>query len=202
MKCALVIPSWLPEELFPTKTAGFQINYWQPLGTLYVAACLQEAGHEVKFYNGAFMRQDELIQSLAEFGPAFVGIYSTTFGWNKAVSTANDIKRLNPAVFIAVGGPFPIAKQRQCLEENTNSIDAVVTGEGEMTVTELVNHLETGISLHGVKGIIFREENEIIENEPRPLIEDLDALPLPARNLLGDIDEYTPPCQHGIYWAI
>ncbi len=193
MKCALVIPSWLPEELFPTKTAGFQINYWQPLGTLYVAACLQKAGHEVKFINGAFMRQDELIQSLAQFDPAFVGIYSTTFGWNKAVSTANDIKRLNPSVFIAVGGPFPIATQRQCLQENANSIDAVVTGEGEMTVTEMVNHLEAGLSLRDVQGIIFREGNEIIENEPRPLIEDLDSLPLPARNLLGDIDEYTPP---------
>ncbi len=193
MKCALVIPSWLPEELFPTKTAGFQINYWQPLGTLYVAACLQKAGHEVKFYNGAFMTQDGLIQSLAQFNPAFVGIYSTTFGWNKAVSTANDIKRLNPSVFIAVGGPFPIATQRQCLEENANSIDAVVTGEGEVTVTEMVNHLEAGLSLRDVQGIIFREGNEIIENEPRPLIEDLDSLPLPARNLLGDIDEYTPP---------
>lgn len=193
MKCALVIPSWLPEELFPTKTAGFQINYWQPLGTLYVAACLKDAGHKVKFYNGAFMTQDELIQSLAEFGPEFVGIYSTTFGWNKALSTANDIKAIDPATFIAVGGPFPIAKQRDCLQDDARSIDAVVTGEGEMTVAEMVDHLEVGLPLRGVQGIIFREENKIIENPARPLIEDLDALPLPARELLGEIDDYTPP---------
>jgi hypothetical protein len=37
MKCALIIPSWVPEEIFSSKTAGSQINYWQPLGTLYVS---------------------------------------------------------------------------------------------------------------------------------------------------------------------
>ena len=47
MKCALIIPAWAPEDIFSSKTAGSQINYWQPLGTLYVAAALQQAGHEV-----------------------------------------------------------------------------------------------------------------------------------------------------------
>lgn len=193
MKCALVIPSWLPEELFPTKTAGFQINYWQPLGTLYVAACLKKAGHEVKFYNGAFMGHDELMQELTDFGPGFVGLYSTTFGWNKAINTAEDIKSINSEIFIAVGGPFPIARQKQCFDDSGESIDAVVTGEGEITVTEMVNQMEAGNSLRGVLGIIFKSGHEIIENPPRPLHEDLDTLPIPARELLVDLDEYTPP---------
>ena len=55
MKCALIHPAWRPEEIFPSKTAGSQINYWQPLGTLYVCASLLQAGHQVKFFNGAFM---------------------------------------------------------------------------------------------------------------------------------------------------
>ena len=193
MKCALVIPSWLPEELFPTKTAGFQINYWQPLGTLYVAACLKKAGHDVKFFNGAFMRQTDLLQELAHYNPGFVGLYSTTFGWNKALSTAKDIKSINSNVFVAVGGPFPIAKQRECLQGDGEHIDAVVTGEGEKTVPELVDRLDAGKSLRGVLGVIYKEGNEIIENPPRPLIEELDDLPLPARELLGELDDYTPP---------
>ena len=40
MKCALVIPAWSPAEIFSIRTAASQINYWQPLGTLYVAASL------------------------------------------------------------------------------------------------------------------------------------------------------------------
>jgi anaerobic magnesium-protoporphyrin IX monomethyl ester cyclase len=55
MKCALIIPPWVPEDIFPAKTAAAQINYWQPLGTLYVASSLKQAGHEVNFLNGAFL---------------------------------------------------------------------------------------------------------------------------------------------------
>lgn len=193
MKCALIIPSWLPEELFPAKTAGSQINYWQPLGTLYVAACLQRAGHSVQFFNGAFMAHGEILQQIRQFNPGFVGIYSTTFGWDKAVQTATDLKAIDASMFICVGGPFPIAVQKQCLIDGGEHFDAVVTGEGEVTVTEMVNRLAAGDSLRGVQGIIFRENGELVENDPRPLIEDLDALPLPARELLGDASRYVPP---------
>jgi len=193
MKCALIIPSWLPEELFPAKTAGSQINYWQPLGTLYVAASLQQAGHSVQFFNGAFMGHGEILQQIRQFRPAFVGIYSTTFGWDKAVRTATDIKAVDPGIFICVGGPFPIAVQKQCLIEAAKQFDAVVTGEGEITVTEMVNKLAAGDSLRDVQGIVFRDNGELVENDPRPLIEDLDSLPLPARDLLGDASRYIPP---------
>ena len=100
MKCVLIIPSWYPDELFPAKTAGAQINYWQPLGTLYVAACLQQAGHEVRFLNGAFLHHSEILRQIKLYRPGFIGIYSTTFGWNKALKTANDIKAIDPTCFI------------------------------------------------------------------------------------------------------
>ena len=48
MKVALVIPAWAPAEIFPSRTAASQINYWQPIGTLSVAASLRAAGHEVR----------------------------------------------------------------------------------------------------------------------------------------------------------
>jgi len=193
MKCALIIPAWLPEELFPAKTAGSQINYWQPLGTLYVAASLKQAGHSVQFYNGAFMQHGEIVQQLQRNRPAFVGIYSTTFGWEKAVRTAREIKAVDPGIFICVGGPFPIAVQKQCLLNEGHYFDAVVTGEGEITVTEMVNKLAMGHSLKGVEGIIFRQGEKLVENELRSLNEELDSLPMPARELLGDSSQYIPP---------
>ncbi|MDZ4383790.1 MAG: cobalamin B12-binding domain-containing protein, partial [Thermodesulfovibrionia bacterium] len=127
MKCALIIPAWIPEEIFSSKTAGSQINYWQPLGTLYVASSILKAGHDVTFLNGAFMTHSEILQNVSEYKPDFVGLYSTTFGWKKAVQTTSDIrwmlKRLTPSIilplnkgrskegllnpFIVVGGPYP-----------------------------------------------------------------------------------------------
>ena len=56
MKCALVIPSWIPEEIFSSKTAGSQINYWQPLGTLYVASSILKSGHDVIFLELLLLR--------------------------------------------------------------------------------------------------------------------------------------------------
>jgi len=192
MKCALIIPSWIPEEIFPTRTAAAQINYWQPLGTLYVASALIKAGHEVKFLNGAFLSHKELLRAVTDFQPGFVGIYSTTFGWNKAVETARDIRNSLARVFIATGGPYPIAMKAQCLEDAA-CIDAVVTGEGEETVVELVERLSGGRGLAGAAGVIYRDGKNIIVNPDRPFITDLDALLFPARELLGETDHYIPP---------
>jgi len=207
MKCALIIPSWIPEDIFSSKTAGSQINYWQPLGTLYVASSLIKAGHEVHFLNGAFMKHAEIIYRLREYQPEFIGIYSTTFGWKKAVFTAAEIRKITPPIlpldkgrskeglsrpYIAVGGPYPIAMQGKCLDDS-GDIDAVVTGEGEITAVEMLERLSQGKNLAGVEGVIFRENGKIINNPPRPLITNVDALPFPARELLGDTDSYIPP---------
>lgn len=192
MKCALIIPAWVPQELFPRQTAGSQINYWQPLGLLYIAAALREAGHEVRFFNGAFLAQEEILRQVGAFGPRFAGIYSTTFGWSKAMQAAEALKRLNPQIFTCAGGPYPIALQEQCLYQCPH-FDAVGTGEGEVTVPETVERLEAGRDLDGVLGLAYRRGAEIVKNPPRPLIEDLDALPFPARDLLGEADRYLPP---------
>ncbi len=192
MKCALIIPAWAPEDIFSTKTAGSQINYWQPLGTLYVAAALQQAGHEVRFYNGAFMGHEEIIEQVSEYQPQFIGLYSTAFGWGKAKKTAAAIKSVLAGVFIVAGGPYPVALQEKCLEDCPD-IDAVVTGEGEITVVEMLARLGAGKDIAGVEGAAYRQGSDIKINPPRPLITDLDALPYPARELLGEAGKYIPP---------
>lgn len=193
MKCALIIPAWVPEEIFSSKTASSQINYWQPVGTLSVAAVLQQAGHFVKFINGAFLTHEQVLAEIEQFRPAFIGIYATTFGWNKARKTAGDIKkRIDPDCFLCAGGPYPIAVGSRCLEE-APEFDAVVTGEGELTVLEIIERLQMGRRLEGVLGIAWRDDGKIVQNPLRPLITDLDSLPFPARELLGDAYRYIPP---------
>ncbi len=194
MKCALIIPSWVPEEIFSSKTAGSQINYWQPLGTLYVASSLIKAGHDVKFLNGAFMSHNEIMNELSAFKPDVAGIYSTTFAWKKALFTASEIRndRSASCPYIVAGGPYPVAMKEKCLE-GTADIDAIITGEGEITMVEMMHRLSQGKSLEGVKGVIFRNEETVTINPPRPLITDMDSLPFPARELLGDAKNYIPP---------
>ncbi|MEE8429398.1 MAG: radical SAM protein [Gammaproteobacteria bacterium] len=193
VKCALIHPAWRPEEIFPPKTVGLQLNYWQPLGILYVGASLLKAGHEVRFFNGAFMTHEELLRRVQEFGPAFAGIYSTNFGWPKAIKTADALKRLDKGIFTCAGGPYPIGVQERCLSSGGENIDAVVTGEAELTMVAMLDRLQNGKDLEGVQGVVFRQGAKIIKNPPRPLTEDLDALPFPARELLGDKNLYASP---------
>ncbi len=192
MRCELIIPPWVPEDIFPAKTAAAQINYWQPLGTLSVAASLMKAGHDVKFLNGAFLTHQKIMDATYAYRPDFVGLYATAFGWQKAAHTAEEIKKQLPHVFVAGGGPYPIAMQEKCLEE-VHAMDAVVTGEGEITTVEILERLALGKDLPGIPGVAFRSKGKIIKNKPRPLIPDLDNLPFPARELLGDSDSYIPP---------
>ncbi len=192
MRCLLIIPSWRPEEIFPARTAGSQLNYWQPVGTLSVGASLKAAGHEVRLLDGAFLSHAQVLDEASAFRPRFVGIYSTAFGWPQAVRTAAGVKSRLPGAFVCAGGPYPIASQERCLAE-APALDAVVTGEGERTAVELVGRLARGEGLQGVLGAIFREGGEIRTNPPRPLATDLDALPYPDRTLLGDARRYLPP---------
>lgn len=192
MKCALVIPPWRPEDIFPAKTAGVQLNYWQPVGTLSVAASLARAGHEVRFVDGAFLSRAEVLDRVAAFDAHWIGLYSTTFGWPAATRLAADLKQRNPAAFLCAGGPYPIAVQGRCLTEGP-AFDAVVTGEGEHTVVEMLERLGCGASLEGMAGVVYRDGDAIRANPPRPLLTDLDALPLPDRSLLGDASRYLPP---------
>jgi len=193
MKCALIIPAWTPEEIFPSATAASQINYWQPLGILYLGAALIEAGHEVEFLDGAFMAHEQIIDRIREWKPGFAGIYSTAFGWPKAKRTARGIKSIDKEIHVCTGGPYPIASGGRCLRDAAGDIDTAIIGEGERTVPELLARLETSANLAHVRGVAFLDEGLVITNPPRPLIEDLDALPFPARHLLGARARYIPP---------
>jgi radical SAM superfamily enzyme YgiQ (UPF0313 family) len=192
MRCVLIIPAWVPGDIFPSRTAGSQLNYWQPLGTLYVAASLERAGHEVRFLDGAFLSHAEILDEVASFRPHWVGIYATTFGWPRAVATAAAVRAREPAAYVCAGGPYPIAAQARCLEEGA-AFDAAVTGEGERTVVEMLERLSRGRGLDGVKGVVYREGGAIHANPPRPLEANLDRLPLPDRTFLRDPRRYTPP---------
>jgi hypothetical protein len=64
---------------------------------------------------------------------------------------------------------------------------ACVRGEGEETVLELADECTTRGNWHGIGGLSWRDGEDLVRNEPRPLITDLDVLPFPARDHLPEV---------------
>jgi magnesium-protoporphyrin IX monomethyl ester (oxidative) cyclase len=77
----------------------------------------------------------------------------------------------------ALGGYHPTAIPDELLSHP--QVDIIVRGEGELTMKEL---LQKGTP-DGILGISFKKDGKIIHNPDRPLIENLDSLPFPARHL-------------------
>jgi anaerobic magnesium-protoporphyrin IX monomethyl ester cyclase len=92
-----------------------------------------------------------------------------------------DLRRELPAAHITVGGHFPSFADAELLDLSPD-LDSVVRGEGEYTLLELVKRLDDRSSWSDIKGLSFRREGRVIRTPARPLVKDLDTLPLPVRD--------------------
>ena len=104
--------------------------------------------------------------------------------------TLDIVKKVNPQIKTVVGGQHFTALAHESLESYP-IIDFIIRGEGELTLYELISNLENRKTLHTVMGLSFQNGNEIVHNPPRPLINNLDDLPLPGYHFIADgINKY------------
>ncbi len=96
-------------------------------------------------------------------------------------------RKLNPNALIVCGGGFVTYMPDKMMKFNPE-IDLACIGEGEETWSEILKTFGSN-NWKQVKGMCYRENDEIIFTEPRPLIKDLDTIPHPAYDLM-DIDSY------------
>jgi anaerobic magnesium-protoporphyrin IX monomethyl ester cyclase len=165
-----------------------------PLGVLYLAAYLKKNGHDVFVVDGSVDSYQTLMSAIKEKRPDVVGVSAPTFLWRKTVRLLEEVKALFPEIFLVVGGPHPTFFPKQCFIDSP-SLDAVVMGEGEITLLELCRALESRASLDGIAGLAFRtKDKETRINRSRDEIKDIDELPFPARELI-DISKYKPALQ-------
>lgn len=158
---------------------------WFPQGIAYIAAVLKRHGHEITIYNQDYHHysDDHLTSYLNghRFDVACVGVVGGYYQYRKLLSISAAINKSDRRPFYIIGGHGPSPEPHFFLTKTL--ADAVVIGEGELTVAELVQALENKTSLHLVKGIAFLENGQLVTTDERPLIKDLDTIPLPAYEL-------------------
>jgi len=174
-------------------------NYEQeiPLGLASIGSFLRMNGFEVSFRQYFAEKKYEE----AAFEADIYGFQLNMANYQPVRSVVEKIKYEKPDSVIILGGPFLVAQAEDILK-NGPLFDFVVMGEGEITTLELLTAIGRGErDFSPVKGLVWRNSaNEILKNEPRELIENLDGLPFPARDFLENARR--DPVDNGIFECV
>lgn len=154
-----------------------------PLGLAYIAAVLRKAGYPVEVIdmdvkNYAPNEYKRILQE-KKFDVLCLGGMITA--WNFFKFTSDYVKEIKPDVKIVIGGGVITSTPRSFL--SVSPADVGVIGEGEDRILDILAAFESGRSLSDIPSIVYRENGEIKQTAPGPLIEDLDRIPFPAWDL-------------------
>jgi radical SAM superfamily enzyme YgiQ (UPF0313 family) len=147
----------------------------------YIGAVLRRIGCEVTLLDSSVMAESEiegLIQS-SHYDLFGTGGLFTVFDQIERLLQVN--RKYHPKTPALLGGSILTALPD--LMMGRMEADIGIIGEGEATIVEIVEMLEKKAGLSGVQGICFKEDGRIINNGKRPVISDIDGLPLPAWDL-------------------
>lgn len=160
-------------------------NPLPPLSLSYLAGVLEREGIEVEILDFLVTRYrpDKLRQKLDEYRPELVGVTCVTLNYPIAARMLKVCKAFDPRIVTVIGGPHATFALEETLLR-APWIDVIAIGEGERTLVELAKAVHGGGEIRQVDGIAFADGSTVVKTEPRPLIDDLDQLPMPARHLL------------------
>ncbi len=157
------------------------------LGIAYIAAVLEKNGLSVKILDALAegCNEDDIREYVKREDPKIVGITVATPMIPYSLDIAKMVKEFNKDIKVIFGGAHPSAAPEDTMK-SCKAIDFCVIGEGEITFLELSRAIleRRAKKFYDIKGIAFRNGNKIIRTNPRPLIENLDEIPFPARHLL------------------
>ncbi|MEC8381193.1 MAG: radical SAM protein [Myxococcota bacterium] len=162
-----------------------------PLGILYIAAVLEQAGHTVSVIDAAaeLLNVEKTTDRVKEFEPDVIGLGSFTVTFETTRKLGQSLKDILPDVPIILGSYHVTLVPHEAMADEC--FDVGVLGEGEYTMLELVEHYDGERSLEDIHGICYRvtdptqpEGWRLHKTPTRAKFKELDELPFPARHLL------------------
>jgi len=168
------------------------------MGVLMLAAVGRNRGYGVHLIDAKAHGTplDDVVARIVELRPDYLGLSATTISVNNAARIAEGVKKVLPGVVTILGGAHVSAIPERTLQAFP-SIDFGIVGEGEISLFELLSRLEEGAAIDDVPGLAYRRDGIVVANPRAPYIEDLDALPMPAWDLLPDFPHNFQPSLFG-----
>ncbi|MDI7277390.1 MAG: radical SAM protein, partial [Anaerolineae bacterium] len=180
----------------PYPYRGRYVHRAFPLGLGYLAAVLSEHGFQTEIADLSCQTPDdgEIRSLIRSRQPDVIGISAVTENYREAMGLARLARETVPSARIVMGGVHATFRYEELLQR-CPEIDFVVVGEGERTMLDLAQAISQGSPLshiRGIDGLAFRQGDGIVRTAPRQRIDDLDALPYPAFDLLihPRLDDY------------
>jgi anaerobic magnesium-protoporphyrin IX monomethyl ester cyclase len=159
---------------------------WPNLGFIYIAGELEKAGFEVEIYDAMslFDTHEDIRARLRDSTCDFVGVTAITATVNDSIEVARAAKEERPGVVTFLGGVHPSFMYEEILSAEGDAVDYCIVGEGELTAPELLRALADQQDVATVRGVAYRQADQVMFSGPRPFIEDLDSLS-PAWHLVN-----------------
>jgi len=161
-----------------------------PMGILFLASYLIKNGFDVDIHNCRAGQRGtaELMNRVSSLKPDMIGFTATTSGFMDAYRKVTEIRKVMPEVKIVFGGVH-VSALREKILESFPLIDFLVTGEGEMAMTDLAG----GKDPRTIQGVISRDGDNICSGGFRTELCELDDLPFPAYQKLEGFPKYFEP---------
>ena len=173
--------------IFPNIFEGMDKSSFYHMGIGYLSAVLKGNGHQTSLINiYKKIEREPFITKLKQENPDIIGFSSVTPQIHNVVTLTKWIREAGIKSFIICGGIHATLDPQSAV--SIEGIDAACCGEGEYALLELCQALQRGEDYSEIKNLWVKRNGDIKNNQNRPMIEDLDTLPFPDREIFDRND--------------
>lgn len=189
MRISFVVPPVIVGKNPAERSSGCtSVVYPTPnIYELTVIGCVDAEGYETDYIDCVNKRisQKEVISMLQAVKTDICCIWSVNLSLDNDIAFCKKVLAECTDINILILGPAATYYTDKSLFDERV---IVVRGEPEMTVLDFIKHKSTGNDWHTIQGISYLKDGKKNDNPMRPLMKDLDNLPLPARHFIKDIE--------------
>lgn len=162
-----------------------------PLGILMLAGYLEEnSNHQVEVLDAqpSEFTYEQLREIIAEKSPDVVGLTAMTFTLIDVFLACKLVREVLPEAKIILGGPHVHLFPNETIERP--EVDFLIQGEGEIIFKEFLDRFDQPEQWRNIPGLVFVDDDGVVNNGIAPSSDDLDSLGMPARHKI-DVTQYT-----------
>lgn len=173
------------ESLAVELLSGFLKKHKHDVEVVFDPKLFSSEAVQVKKLASFFDTSKEIVQQIVEKRPDLIGFSVFTLNYQRSLEIARKIKGLNAKLPIIFGGIHPTSVPEVVIKEEC--VDIVCIGEGEEALVELLESYRDNKQRLDIKNLWFKRNGGIVKNPCRQLIEDLDSLPFPDKDIFYNI---------------